>query len=243
MIRNLQEFLRKNMELAINDYQMISPGDHILVALSGGDDSYALMKLFTLKKVYIPEDITLFAVHIDLGFSENNVEHLQNMESFLSKLGIKYVIDRTNIGRIAHAESNSVNPCFLCSKLRRKRFLELAEKYHCNKIAFGHHKDDIVETLLINIFFGREISTMKPKQDLFKGKFHIIRPLAYLWEHVIKEYARQQAFPSFENECPTSMTSKRKLVKDILSELEQNNENIKENIYKAMKHVKTDYLL
>lgn len=243
MKRNLQEFLRKNMERAVSDYQMIEGGDRILVCLSGGDDSYALLKLLTLKKIYIPNDIYIMAAHIDLGFDPRNQEKLADMEEFLDKHHIEFVLEKSDIGPYAHSAENRLNPCFLCSKIRKKRILEIADRYHCSKIALGHHKDDIVETLLINMFFGREISTMKPKQELFGGKFYIIRPLAYLWEKDIKKYAREQQIPSFDNGCPTSPTSKRKVVKDILKMLERDHKRVKENIYKSMKHVKTDYLL
>ena len=231
------------MELAINDYQMIDVGDRILVCLSGGDDSYTLLKLLTLKKIYIPNDIYVMAAHIDLGFNATDSANLDAMESYLCSRNIDHIIEKSDIGSIAHSPENRLNPCFLCSKMRRKRLLEIADRFNCSKIAFGHHKDDIVETLLINIFFGREISTMKPKQELFNGKFYIIRPLAYLWEKDIKRYARQQEFPTFTNGCPTSSTSKRKVIKDVLRLLEKDHHHVKENIYKSMKHVKTDYLL
>ncbi|MBD3287927.1 tRNA lysidine(34) synthetase TilS, partial [candidate division KSB1 bacterium] len=214
----LHEFLRKNLELAANDYEMIQPGDRILVALSGGADSYVLLSLLNGRKIYIPDDISIIAVHLDMGFKQNDGD-LEKLKTYLKNLDIEHYIEKTEIGKLAHSEHNRHNPCFMCSRLRRKRLFELAKEYGCKKIALGHHKDDIVETLLINMFYGREISTMMPKQEFFKGLFYIIRPLSYLWEKKIKQYADQQDYPLFDNNCPTSNDSKRMEIKNLLRDL------------------------
>jgi len=155
----------------------------------------------------------------------------------------RYIMEKTDIGTLAHSDYNKKNPCFLCSRLRRKRIFEIAESEDCNKIAFAHHRDDIIETLLINMFYGREISTMMPSQRIFGGKLHIIRPLAYLKEELVKKYSKERQFPVLKNDCPTSLTSKRIYIKNLLKQLEQDNPEIRDNIYKAMSHVKTDYML
>jgi tRNA 2-thiocytidine biosynthesis protein TtcA len=242
MAKNLHEFIRKNAELAANDFGMIQSGDRILVALSGGVDSFVLLKILLGKKIYLPSDISIIAAHIDLGFAREDKSHLQKMESYLQANDVEYYIEKTEIGPYAHSEANKKNPCFICSRWRRKKLFEIAEKNKCNKIAFGHHKDDVIETLLLNIFFGREISTMKPKQALFQGKYFIIRPLIYLWEKKIKECARQANFPVFKNPCPSAENSKRKYIKNLLRQLEQEDRKIKENIFKSLRHVKKDYL-
>ncbi|MHB8093247.1 MAG: tRNA lysidine(34) synthetase, partial [Syntrophales bacterium] len=143
---------------------------------------------------------------------------------------------------LSHSDYNRKNPCFLCSRLRRKRIFEIAEEHGCNKIAFAHHRDDIIETLLINIFYGREISTMVPDQPIFGGKLHIIRPLAYLKEELVKKFAAEQGFPVIEELCPTSPVSRRRYIKEMLKKLAEENPQINENIWKSMGHVKTDYL-
>ncbi len=238
----LHEFLRKNMELAANDYQMIQSGDRILVGLSGGADSFTLLALLTSQKIYLPSDISIVAVHLDMGFKNDDAD-IKKLRAFLDNKEIEHHIEKTDFGPLSHSDYNRHNPCFLCSRLRRKRLFELANKYGCKKIALGHHKDDIVETLLINMFYAREISTMMPKQELFEGMFYIIRPLSYIWEKKIKEYASHQNFPLFDNDCPTSNVSKREEVKNLLKELSKKNKLIKENIFKSMKHIKRDYLL
>ncbi|MCX5840999.1 MAG: hypothetical protein NTY16_06015 [Deltaproteobacteria bacterium] len=129
------------------------------------------------------------------------------------------------------------------SRLRRKRIFEIAAERGCNKIAFAHHRDDIIETLLINMFYAREISTMMPNQEIFGGRLHIIRPLAYLREDLVKKYAKQRRFPIIENGCPTSKSSRRLYIKNLLNDLEKDNKDIRDNIFKSMGHVKVDYLL
>ncbi len=242
MAKNLHEFIRKNMELAINDFEMIQPGDRILLGLSGGVDSFVLLKMLTGRKVFVTSDFSVIAVHIDLGFTAPNYQHLDKIESYLQQNNYSYHIEKTDIGIYAHSENNKKKPCFTCSRWRRKQILELANKFGCNKIAFGHHKDDVIETLLINMFFGREIGAMNPKQELFEGKFHIIRPFVYIWEHKIKEYGRRQEFPVFKNPCPSSGNTRREFIKQLLKDLSKTDRLIKENIFKSLYHVKYDYL-
>lgn len=233
--------LKKWLEKAAGDFGMIEKGDRILVGVSGGADSLALLDLLNTPMLFIPSDYSIVAAHVDLGFEPEN-QCYGILEEYLKESGYDYRMEKTDIGPFAHGENNRKNPCFLCSRLRRKRLFEIAGEYGCNKVALAHHKDDIIETLMINILYGREISTMMPRQDIFKGKMSIIRPLAYIREELVKKYARERAFPVIQTNCPTSRTSRRALVKKLLREFEKDNKNIRENIFKAMKHVKPDYL-
>ncbi|MFH1113722.1 MAG: ATP-binding protein, partial [Pseudomonadota bacterium] len=147
-------------------------------------------------------------------------------------------------GPLAHSDFNrKASPCFLCSRMRRKRLFELARDYRCNKVALAHNRDDVIETLLLNIFFAREISTMLPSQTYFRGEFNLIRPLAYIEESLLKRFASESCLPVIENPCPTAGKTKREYIKDLLKKLEADHRGLKENIFKAMKHVKPDYLL
>jgi tRNA 2-thiocytidine biosynthesis protein TtcA len=229
------------MEIAARDYDMLSEGDKVLVGVSGGRDSMALLDLLNTPMVFLPS-FSLLAVHIDPGFDEFHSGY-GILDRYLRDNDYHYVMDKTDIGPLAHSDYNKKNPCFLCSRLRRKRIFEVADEYGCNKIAFAHHKDDIIETLLINMFYGREISTMIPNQAIFDGKYHIIRPFAYIREELIKKYAKERGLPVIENECPTAEVSRRKYIKKILDELEKENKDIRENIFKSMRHVKADYLM
>jgi tRNA 2-thiocytidine biosynthesis protein TtcA len=233
--------LKKWLEKAILDYKMIEEGDKVLIGVSGGADSVALLDLLDSPMIFVP-CFSFIAVNIDMGF-EPSYESYDVLENYFQEHNFRYVMEKTDIGNLAHSDYNKKNPCFLCSRLRRKRIFEIADAEGCNKIAFAHHRDDIIETLLINMFYGREISTMMPNQKIFRGNLHIIRPLAYLKEEIVKKYSRERQFPILKNNCPTSQTSKRIYIKKLLNELERDNKGIRDNIYKAMSHVKPDYLL
>jgi tRNA 2-thiocytidine biosynthesis protein TtcA len=233
--------LKKWLEKAVLDYDMIQEGDKVLIGVSGGADSFALLDLLDSHMIYVPR-FSFVAVNIDMGFDEKYRAY-KTLEKYFRKNNYHYMMEKTDIGTLSHSEVNRKNPCFLCSRLRRRRIFEIAAAEGCNKIAFAHHRDDIIETLLINMFYGREISTMMPNQKIFGGKLHIIRPLCYLKEELIKKYSRERSFPVAKNYCPTSKTSKRVYIKNLLNKLEKDNSDIRDNLFKAMSHVKPDYLL
>jgi tRNA 2-thiocytidine biosynthesis protein TtcA len=133
--------------------------------------------------------------------------------------------------------------CFICSWERRKRLFQLANRLKCNKVALGHHKDDIIETLLLNIFYSGEISTMLPLQSLFKGKITIIRPLSLLEEKKIQRFAREIGLPYGPSGCPSSGKTKRKEVKEIIEALSRKNHRVKGNIFRSLSNIKLDYTL
>ena len=232
--------LKKWLEKAVMDYGMIAEGDRVLVGVSGGMDSMSLLDLLNTPMVTVPP-FSLLAVNIDPGFDPGCAGY-DTLEGHLREGGYEYVMEKSEIGPLAHSDYNRKNPCFLCSRLRRKRIFEIAAERGCNKIAFAHHRDDIIETLLINLFYGREISTMVPNQTIFGGKLHIIRPLAYMREALVKKYGKERGFPVIRNDCPTSRTSRRGYVKGLLDQMEKENPRVRENIWKAMGHVKSDYL-
>jgi tRNA 2-thiocytidine biosynthesis protein TtcA len=240
--RNTKLFLhlKKWLEKAVLDYSMIANGDRLLIGVSGGADSYALLDLLDSPMIFLPK-FSFIAVNIDMGFDPDYIAY-RELEKYFQEHQYTYVMEKTDIGVISHTDFNRKNPCFLCSRLRRKRIFEIANEKRCNKIAFAHHRDDIIETLLLNMFYGREISTMMPKQSIFGGKLHIIRPLVYLREELVKKYSYERQFPTVKNECPSSENSKRSYVKKLLKELELENSEIRHNIFKAMNHVKPDYL-
>lgn len=236
----LYHHLKKWLERAVMDYGMIEAGDRVLVGVSGGADSMSLLDLLNTPMIRVPA-FSIVAVSLDMGFEQNN-DGCSILEKHFQENGYEYLMEKTQIGQIAHSSYNRKNPCFLCTRLRRRRIFEIAEQKGCNKIAFAHHKDDIIETLLINLFFGREISTMMPIQSIFKGKLHIIRPFAFIGEDRVKQYARERSFPCIQNPCPTSLTSRRRYIKDIIQGMEKDNWKVRDNIWRAMGHLKTDYL-
>ena len=232
--------IRSLMGKAIHHYGLIQEGDRILVGVSGGKDSLTLLTLLSERAKRVPIHYELLAVHVDLGFETGGADMLKE---FFEAKKIAYHIEPTRIAELANGPDNRENPCFLCSWERRKRVFSLAERFGCNKVAFGHHKDDIIETLLLNIFYSAEISTMLPVQPLFHGKITLIRPLALLEERKIERFAKEMGLPYFPCGCPASGRSKRRRVKELICALEKENCRVKGNIFRALSNIKLDYML
>ena len=232
--------LNKSVAHAIHHYDMISDGDRIAVGLSGGKDSMSLMRILHERLSRIPVKYALFPIYIDPGFEGGFGDELKQ---YCSDMGWHVRVEYTDYGIVAHSPQNRENPCFLCARLRRKRLFEIADEIGCAKLALGHNKDDIIETLFLNICYSGEISTMLPAQSMFDGRFKIIRPLAYSSEDTIRRFGKEQGFPEFINPCPTSRTSKRREIKLLIAELYRNNKKVRGNIFRALSHVKPEYLL
>jgi len=232
--------LNRAVGKALHRYDMISDGDQILVGVSGGADSMTLMWMLNERRSRIPINYQLHAVFIDPGFEGSFAEALRR---YCESSGYSIQIEYTDFGVLGHSDINRENPCFLCSRLRRKRLFEIADEMGFNKLALGHNKDDIIETLFLNICYAGEISTMMPAQKMFQDRFTVIRPLAHTNEDLIRRFANELNFPVFENPCPNAKISKRQEIKQMLNRLYRSNRKIKGNIFRAMSHVKPDYLL
>jgi len=226
--------MKRLMGKAIYDFQMIGDGDRILVAVSGGQDSLSLLWLLRERLRRIPVYYSLRAVHVDLGFGQDTGKR---MEDFLRANGFDYSIIQSNIGPCAHGKENRENPCFLCSRLKRKAIFEKAAELECNKVAFGHQKDDFIETFFLNLLFAGSIDTIQPVQGLFDGKLTIIRPFYLLNGSIIKKYADEMGFPEMDGDCPTARSSKRAQIRSLLSDLYQTNRKIRGNIFNAIQGV------
>jgi tRNA 2-thiocytidine biosynthesis protein TtcA len=232
--------LNRGVGQAIHRYGMISHGDRIAVGLSGGIDSLFLMHVLAERLNRIPIRYELTAIHVDPGFEGGFSDSLA---AYCEEKGYTLRIEHTDYGVRAHGKENRENPCFLCSRLRRKRLFELTAEMGCNKLALGHHRDDIIETLFMNMCYAGEISTMVPSQSMFGGEIVIIRPLAFIDEHRIWRYGGEAGFPQFDNPCPSAANSKRQEIKDLLGRLYRGNDKIKGNIFRALSRPKIDYLL
>ena len=219
---------------------MLHDGDRIVVGVSGGADSLTLMWMLAERLPRIPISFELFPVYVDPGFEGGFSESLK---TYTADFGLPIRVEHTDYGLLGHSTVNRENPCFLCSRLRRKRLFEIADELGCNKLALGHNKDDIIETFFLNICYAGEISTMVPSQKFFQERFTVIRPLAYADENLIRAFAGEQRFPEFVNPCPSASHSKRREIKAVLNQLYRSNKKIKGNIFRAMSRVKLDYLL
>jgi len=219
------------------DYKMLADGDKIAVAVSGGKDSLTLLRLLLDRKAFVPIKYDIIALHIDMGYPKSISKKL---EKHFKKLKVKYKIIRSDV--LKKTERSKIN-CFWCSWNRRKELFIAANKLGCTKIALGHHMDDIIETVLLNLFFRGEISSMVPKQGLFKGKITLIRPMAYVEEHLIENFAKQVRLGHDTCACPHSISSNRNRLGRIIRGLEKVCPDVKKNIFRSVKRVKQDYLL
>ena len=222
---------------AIADYSLIEDKDRILVAVSGGKDSMTLLKLLNERKKWAPVKYDLIAMHVETDFRCGGCVHTKVLKKFFEDIGVKYYFKKIKV-----LDKDRKTSCFWCSWNRRKALFLAADKFGCNKVALGHHKDDIIETLLLNMFYHGEFAAMNPAQKLFKGKLTIIRPLCYVEEENMRKFAKESNFPSQICRCPNSDTSKRRMMKEFVKKVERECEYVKTNIFRSISRVKEEYI-
>ncbi|MEN8256660.1 MAG: ATP-binding protein [Thermodesulfobacteriota bacterium] len=220
-------------------YQMLRDGDHVLVAVSGGVDSLVLTATLKLWQKKAPISYKIEAVHLDMGFGSG--EH-KLVDKELAAIGIPYEIIKTTIGKEALQGGNS-SACFHCARNRRTQLFNIGKEKGCTKLALGHHKEDIIETFFINLFYGGNLSTMVPRQDLFNGKLAIIRPLAFLQKKQVQEVADLFDLSPVANPCPLTESTKRQTIREMMAKLYEQDPQLMGTIFAALGNVKTDYLL
>jgi len=236
-VSSKEYFISKKVGKAMVDYKMLAEGDKIVVAVSGGKDSLTLLKILANRRKFMPIKYDLIAVHVDMGYP---CQHPKLLAEYFKKEGVEYHIEKIDILK---GKSRKDISCFWCSWNRRKALFQVADRLGCKKIAFGHHKDDIIETILMNMFFHGEIATMCPKQDLFEGKITILRPLAYVEEHLIASFAKTLDFPHHKCSCPNAVTSNRTRVGKMINDFAKDYPDLKTNIFRSLTRIKKDYLL
>jgi tRNA 2-thiocytidine biosynthesis protein TtcA len=225
----------------MHTYDMLHHGDRVMVAVSGGIDSLVLAGLLYYWRSKAPIDFELLAVHLDMGFGGPGSS--QSVARQLERLAIPYLIEQTDFGARALAAEDGKSVCFHCSRQRRSRLFELARREGMSTIAFGHHKDDILETFFLNLCYGGNISTMVPRQDLFDGGLAIIRPLAHLEKSDIVRLAEDVGIQPVKNPCEEDDRSRRQTVRDILRDMYRLHPALKANIFAALSNVRQGYLL
>ena len=235
-LTKLGSYISNRIGKAIADYNLIEDGDKILVAVSGGKDSLSLLKLLNERRKWAPIEYKLFAVHVETDFRCAGCVHTKKLKKIFEEYEIPYHFEKIKI-----RDKDRKITCFWCSWNRRKALFTLAEKYGCTKIAFGHHQDDINETLLLNMFYHGEFSAMNPYQELFAGKIIIIRPLCYVGENVLKKFSKESEFPSQLCRCPNSKDSKRRMMKDFINKVEKDCSYVKLNIFRSIGRVNEEY--
>lgn len=233
--------LRRQCGQAIADYQMIREGDRVMVCLSGGKDSYTLLDLLLQLRSRAPVSFELIAVNLDQkqpGFPE------QVLPDYLRDLGVPFqVIEQDTYSVVQRVVPEGKTTCGLCSRLRRGALYRFAEENGISKIALGHHRDDLIETLFLNLFHGGRLKAMPPKLRSDDGRHVVIRPLAYCREKDIVAYADSRQFPIIPcNLCGSQPNLQRQAIKTMLGEWERRYPGRLENIFRAMAHVSPSQL-
>jgi len=230
--------IRAKFKKALNDYRLIENDDHILIGLSGGKDSLALVQLLGERmKIHVPR-FKATAVHIlveNIGYS-SDVDYLKK---FSEQNGIPFLIRTISY---ENKPENKKPECFLCSWYRRKALFSVAKELHCNKIALGHHLDDTIETILMNLIFQGAFAGMPPKLSMDKFDMTIIRPLSYISEKEVIELQRIMKFKPQIKNCPFEKNTSRSKVKELIRQFELLNPQVRESIRKASENIKVDYL-
>lgn len=227
---------------AIADFDLISDGDRIMVAVSGGKDSYALLLLLETMRRRAPIRFELVAVHLDQGQPGHDVAPLA---TWLAGRGFEHRIVREDTYAIVkQTVREGQTPCSMCARLRRAVLYRLADELHCNKVALGHHRDDAVETLLLNLFFGGKLASMPARLTSDDGAHVVIRPLIYCAEKAVAELAAAEKVPILPcNLCGSLPNAQRKQMKALLDSLERQHPNVRQTMLAAIGNVHLSHLL
>lgn len=226
----LQKLLSKARR-AIDEYGMIKDGDKIAVGLSGGKDSMTLLHILAALRRFYPAKYDLVAVTVDmgLGLDENEVAAVKKAAE---DLGVPFFRETTQIGEVVFETRKEKNPCSLCANMRRGALNGAAKKLGCNKVALGHHADDLIETFFLSLFYESRLSTFSPVTHLSRQDLTVIRPMILLREKEIAGFSRQN--PIIRNPCPADKHTNRQYVKDLLKAEEKNNPNLRKNVLGAL---------
>ncbi|RAW91378.1 tRNA 2-thiocytidine(32) synthetase TtcA [Photorhabdus laumondii subsp. clarkei] len=240
-LNKLQKRLRRDVGQAIADFNMIEEGDRIMVCLSGGKDSYTLLSILQNLQKSAPVNFSLVAVNLDQkqpGFPE----HI--LPAYLDELGVEYkIVEENTYGIVKEKIPEGKTTCSLCSRLRRGILYRTATELGATKIALGHHRDDILQTLFLNMFYGGKLKGMPPKLMSDDGKHVVIRPLAYCREKDIERYATAKAFPIIPcNLCGSQPNLQRQVIKDMLREWDKRYPGRIETMFRAVQNVVPSHL-
>lgn len=218
---------------AIDRYGMIRDGDRIAVGVSGGKDSVALLSALAELRRFYPEEFKLTAVTLDPCF-DGNWSDYSPIEEFCRRLNVKYVIKRTELGKIIFENRKEKNPCSLCSRMRRGALHDMCVELDCNKIALGHNLDDVAETFMMNLFCGGRISCFSPVSYLSRKNIFMIRPLIFMEEREVLNAVKRIGIPVVKSNCPVDGITNRKRMQDLLFELEKSYPGLRRKIADAL---------
>jgi len=218
---------------------MLADGDRVLVAVSGGIDSLVLCHLLRDWRLKAPIDFTLTAVHVDMGFDR---ESHRKVAAEMAACSLPFLVEHAPLESDGPPRPSD-NSCYHCAQKRRMILFDLARRHGCNKLALGHHKDDLIETFFLNLLLSGNLSTMLPRQDLFGGRLALIRPLAFLDKEQVRTLGKLYGVRALANPCPLASSSKREWIRLMLEDLYRTFPGAKSNIFAALANPRFDYLL
>lgn len=237
----IRHTLRKAVWDLNEDFELFEPGDRIMVCLSGGKDSYTMLDMLMHARLVMNNSIEIIAVNLDQK-QPDFPEHI--LPAYLTELGVDFrIIERDTYSIVKEKVPEGKTMCSLCSRLRRGILYDVATELGATKIALGHHREDILETFFLNMFFSGKLEAMPAKFRTDDGRHVVIRPLAYCKEDVISQYALMREFPIIPcNLCGSQENMQRKVIKRMLSEMEESYPNRKEIIMTALKNIHPSHL-
>mgnify|MGYP000448892847 FL=1 len=213
---------------AVDDYHMIAEGDKIAVGISGGKDSLTLLYALSSLRRFYPHPFDLVAVTVDLGFANLDLTEIKKL---CEKLEVPYTVVKTQIGQIVFEQRQENNPCALCAKMRKGALNEAMKQLGCNKIAYAHHMDDVVETMMLSLLYEGRFHTFSPVTYLDDTGLTVIRPLIYMKEADVIGFVRKYEVPVVKSPCPADGHTKREYVKQLLKQLNTENPGVKQRMF------------
>ncbi|MEI3184157.1 MAG: tRNA 2-thiocytidine biosynthesis TtcA family protein [Lachnospiraceae bacterium] len=216
---------------AVDQYEMIEEGDHIAIGISGGKDSLTLLwGLAHLQKFY-PKHFSLSAITVDMGIDTMNLEPIK---ALCQEIQVPYEIVPTEIGKILFDIRKETNPCSLCAKLRKGALNHKALEMGCNKIAYAHHKDDLIETAMMSLLYEGRFYAFSPVTHLDRTDLTVIRPLMFVSEADVKGFRNKYQLPVCKNPCPMDGHTRREYVKNLIHTLNMENPGVKDRLFRAV---------
>ena len=228
-MQKMMGLLRRCVEV----YDMIADGDKIAVGVSGGKDSLVLLKLMAALRQYHNKKFELEAITIDMGLGMD----FSGIEKMCEELEVPYTVVKTEIGPIIFDYRKEKNPCSMCAKMRRGALNQALKDRGCNKLALGHHYDDAVETFVMSLIYEGRISCFQPVTDLDRTGIIQIRPMLYIHEKTVDNFAVRRELPIIENRCPVDKYTKREEIKQLVYDLSKTYPDLKERIFGAMQRL------
>lgn len=226
-LQQLLSYTRK----AVDEYSMIQEGDHIAVGISGGKDSLTLLHAMHGLKRFYPQKFELSAITVDLGYDSAD---FTPMERLCKEMDVPYKLVKTDIARILFDERKESNPCSLCAKMRKGALNEAVKAMGCNKVAYAHHKDDIIETMLLSLIFEGRFHSFSPKTYLDRMDLTVIRPMMFVDEADVIGFKNRYALPVVKSPCPIDGHTKRQYAKDLVHQLNLEHPGAKQRMFTAI---------